>query len=60
MFQKLTDYIKNSIRELKKVDWPSKQETIRHTIVVIGVSFGVAIFLGIIDLLLTEIVERVI
>ncbi len=60
MFKKLSDYIKNSIKELRKVDWPTKQETIRHTMVVIGVSIGVAIFLGIVDLVLTELVEKVI
>ncbi len=60
MFKKLVDYIKNSIYELKKVDWPNKQETIRHTLVVIGVSIGVAFFLGIVDLLLTSLLERVI
>ncbi len=60
MFQRLVDYIKNSIYELKKVDWPSKQETIHHTLVVIGVSIGVAIFLGIVDLVLTSLVERII
>lgn len=57
MFQKLIDYIKNSIRELKKVVWPTRKEVGKHTLLIIGVSLGVAIFLGIIDFFLTKIIQ---
>jgi preprotein translocase subunit SecE len=48
----LTNYLKQAIEELKKVVWPSKHETTQHTLIVIGLSLGVAIFLGAIDYLL--------
>ena len=35
--------------ELKKVVWPSKKETTNHTLLVIGISLGVAILFGIFD-----------
>jgi len=57
MFLKLTSYISESRQELKKVNWPSRQETIRLTIIVIGISIGLAIFLGAIDFILRYILE---
>lgn len=46
---RFTRYLKESREELKKVVWPSRRETIRHTAIVIGVSLGVAVFLGFLD-----------
>ncbi len=46
---KLANYIKGSIEEMKKVTWPSKQETKSYTLLVIGISLAVAGFLGAID-----------
>lgn len=50
---KFINYLKESKEELKKVSWPTRQTTINHTLVVIGVSLAVAIFLGSIDFLLS-------
>lgn len=55
---KLTNYFRDSYRELKKVVWPTKKETINHTLVVIGISLGVAIFLGALDFFFTWIMEK--
>ena len=60
MLEKLTNYIKNSIIELKKVSWPTKQEVIHHTLLVIAISLVVAAFLGIIDFILTKVLQLVI
>mgnify|MGYP003857336193 CR=1 FL=1 len=38
--------------ELKKMTWPSKDELVGSTIVVVVVSFVVAIFIGIVDRIL--------
>jgi preprotein translocase subunit SecE len=51
MFSKLTNYIKTSIEEMKKVSWPTKKETYNYTLLVIGVSVGIAVFLGALDYL---------
>lgn len=48
---KLSQYIKDSIVEMKKVTWPTKKETYNYTLLVIGLSLGVAIFLGALDLI---------
>jgi len=60
MLNKLTNYIKNSIIELKKVSWPTKQEAIRHTLLVIAISLVVAVFLGIVDFILTNVLQLII
>ncbi|HNZ86620.1 MAG TPA: preprotein translocase subunit SecE [bacterium] len=55
MFNKLIQYIKDSIKELRKVVWPSKKETTKKTLQVIFVSIVVALFLGLTDFLLSAI-----
>jgi len=53
-------YIKEAKIELKKDIWPSKDEVTKHTLIVIGVSLGVALFLGIFDYAFFIILEKVI
>ena len=48
-------YFKESIKELKKVVWPTREETIKNTFLVMGVSILVAVFLGGTDYLLNII-----
>ena len=45
------------LEELKKVTWPSRRETIRLTLVVIGVSLIIGLYIGIIDILLNKGLE---
>ena len=42
-------YLRESIGELKKVTWPTKDQTTNYTIAVIAMSLGVAVFLAILD-----------
>lgn len=56
--KKIIQYFKESKEELKKVVWPSKKETLNFTFLVIIISLGVAIFLGLIDRLLILILEK--
>jgi len=46
---KLTNYIKASTEEMKKVTWPTKKETYNYTLLVIGISLAVSAFLGALD-----------
>jgi preprotein translocase subunit SecE len=55
---KLTNYLRDSYQELKKVVWPSRQETTNLTLVVVGISLGVAALLGALDFLFTWVLER--
>ena len=46
---KLINYIKASIIEMKKVTWPTRKETYHYTLLVIGISLALAAFLGGLD-----------
>lgn len=49
MFEKATRFLKEVRFELSKVTWPTKQELIGSTIVVIVLSLILSIFIGIVD-----------
>lgn len=51
---KLIKYIKDSIEEMKKVTWPTKKETKNYTLLVIGISLAIALFLGALDFVFTK------
>ena len=53
---RLIEYFRESVAELKKVVWPSRKQTKDHTIMVIAVSIGIALFLGLIDLIIERFV----
>lgn len=44
--------------ELKKVVWPTREETVRYTIVVVAVSLVAAGFLGGLDFIFQYLVSR--
>ena len=46
--------------ELKKVVWPTRQETIRLTLVVIVVSLFVGLFLGGLDFVFTKLLQTIV
>ncbi|MFH1255333.1 MAG: preprotein translocase subunit SecE [bacterium] len=58
--QKIINYLKASIEEMKKVSWPTKKETYNYTILVISISVGVALFLGLFDIIFTKALEYLI
>jgi preprotein translocase subunit SecE len=53
----IVSYIKGSIEELRHVRWPTRQQSIRLTTIVIGFIIVTSIFFGLIDLLLSEIIR---
>lgn len=49
------NFIREVKEELLKVAWPSREQTIRYTILVILVAMAVGLFLGGLDYLLTAL-----
>lgn len=47
------------IDELKKVTWPTREQTIRLSLVVIIISLIIGFYVGIIDILLAKALEYV-
>ena len=57
MFEKIKNFFSESRQELRHVNWPSRNEAIRLTAVVIGISLGLAVFLGFFDYLFTYLLR---
>ena len=58
MFARFSNYIKETRQELHKVNWPTRTQAIQSTLIVIGVSIGVALFLGAFDYIYQLILRR--
>ncbi|GIV97309.1 MAG: hypothetical protein KatS3mg057_1966 [Herpetosiphonaceae bacterium] len=50
-------YIRESVSEMRKVVWPTQQETIRLTGVVIGISVVIGLLLGAADFMFTTLIQ---
>ena len=57
MVAKAIQFLLEVRSEVKKVTWPSKKEAIGGTAVVVVVVLIMAVFLGLVDVLLSKIVE---
>jgi preprotein translocase subunit SecE len=55
---KAISFLKEVRIELKRVTWPTRQDTIKYTLIVIGFSLAVAAFLGGLDFLFTWLLEK--
>jgi len=53
------EFVREVIAEFRKVSWPSRQELINSTVVVITVTVVVSLFLGAVDVVLARVVERI-
>ncbi|MBI2640445.1 MAG: preprotein translocase subunit SecE [Candidatus Sungbacteria bacterium] len=58
MLDRITTFLKESRIELKKVTWPTREETIRYTMTVIVLSVAVALFLGGLDFIFQFILNN--
>lgn len=59
MFEKIRTFAKEVSVELKKVSWPTRQQTVSATVVVIVLTIIVSFFLGIVDLILARLVGTI-
>jgi preprotein translocase subunit SecE len=53
------EFVREVLAEFRKVSWPSRQELVNSTVVVIVVTVVLAFFLGGVDVALARIVERI-
>jgi preprotein translocase subunit SecE len=59
-FEKIISFLKEVKLEIKKVNWPTKKEVFKKTLIVIGVSSALALFLGGLDFIFTTIINKLI
>jgi preprotein translocase subunit SecE len=56
---RVREFVREVIAEFRKVTWPSRQELVNSTVVVIVVTLVLAFFLGAVDIALARVVERI-
>jgi len=57
-FEAAKQFFREVKTELKKVTWPSKKDTLSGTVVVLVAVFIIAIFLGIVDSGLSNLIKQ--
>jgi preprotein translocase subunit SecE len=57
--KKIQQYLTEVIQELKKVTWPSREELVGSTWVVIVFAIAMTAFIGIVDVVLAYIISLV-
>lgn len=55
----LVSYFRSTIDELKQVRWPTRQETIKLTLIVLGISLFVGAYVGGLDYLFTNLLTYI-
>ncbi len=55
---KTISFLKDVQLEVKKVNWPTRKETLKYTLIVIGVSAVVAAFLGGLDYIFSTLLNK--
>ncbi len=58
MVGKGVNFLKEVKMEVQKINWPGREQTIRYTTVVLGISLVIALFLGGLDFLFTLLLEK--
>ena len=48
---KLTNYFKDTRSEMKHVSWPTQNQTVNFTIMVLGISIFTGLLLGLFDII---------
>ncbi len=56
----LVKYFRETRGELRKVTWPTRQESQRLTAIVLGVTAVMALFLGLLDLIFSSAIESLV
>ncbi len=53
----VTSYIRGSLEELHQVRWPTQQQAVRLTVIVVGFIAASAAFFGLSDAILVQIIR---
>ena len=56
---RIREFVREVLAEFRKVTWPSREELVSSTAVVLVVTVVLAFFLGGVDIVLARVVERI-
>ncbi|MDP2648021.1 MAG: preprotein translocase subunit SecE [Candidatus Yanofskybacteria bacterium] len=55
---RIISFLKDVRFELAKVTWPTRNETLKFTLTVIGISLSIAVFLGLLDAVFSYLLTK--
>jgi len=55
---KIESFLKETLLEMKRVNWLSRKQTVNYTIIVIAMSLALAIYLGFLDYVFISILMK--
>ena len=58
MISKIINFLKEVRVEIKKVNWPTRKQTLKYTLIVVGGSLVVAAFLGSLDFIFKNLIDK--
>ena len=58
--KKIINFLKEVKEEMGRVNWPTKREALKNTLIVIGISVVLAAFLGGFDFIFTNLLNKII
>ncbi len=58
LVNKLSSFLKEVRLEMKKVNWPTRKEAVKYTLIIVGLSLAVAAFLGGLDYIFTTLLNK--
>jgi len=53
------DFLREAYRELKRVNWPTRKQALRLTLVVLSISILVGLYVGLLDLSFTKLMTLI-
>ncbi len=53
-------YLAETVDEMKRVSWPTRQETVKLTVIVVAISIVVAFYVGGLDFTFTNLLKLII
>lgn len=53
-------YLRETVDEMKRVSWPTRQETVKLTVIVVAISIVVAFYVGGLDFAFTNLLKLII
>ena len=56
----MPQYFKDVRAEMKHVSWPSRRLTVVYTVVVVAISLGTSIYLGLLDYVFSTFIKAII
>ena len=53
-------YLRDTVSELKQISWPTREQTLKLTLIVIAVSILVAVYIGALDFSFTTLLAKLV